>query len=370
MLLVIILLLIYLSLLAGLLAGLLLPGKPALNSRQPFVSIIVAARNEAAALPHCIKALTQQDYPHEKMEIILVDDRSTDNTWTIIQDYARRYPFIHTLQITGAPEWQSGKKSALQQAYTLAQGEFLFFTDADCRPPSTWISEILPLFTDDIGLVAGFSPQQAKTSPAWNGFLFMESLAAALVAAASIGLGRGVTCAGRNLAARASTLRDIAGYTRLPDTLSGDDDFLLQAVARQPRWQCRYSFSPRTHVPAAGPSNLRQYFRQKSRHLSAGKRFSWLQQTGYALYYAANYGLWLAAIAALWINAALVIPLVLKLAADWFVLTLFSKKLHSPFKLQNFLLWQALFPALHLAAAPRAFFSKLTWHDHKGTRHV
>jgi len=370
MLIVIILLLIYLSLLAGLLAGLLRPGKPALHSRQPFVSIIVAARNEAAALSLCINALTQQDYPRDKMEIILVDDRSTDNTWRIIQDYARRYPFIHPVQITATPDWQSGKKSALQQANTLTQGEFLFFTDADCRPPSTWISEMLPLFTENIGLVAGFSPQQGVSSPPWNGFLLMESLAAALVAAASIGLGRGVTCAGRNLAVRASTLRDLAGYTRLPATLSGDDDFLLQAVARQPRWQCRYSFSPRTHVPADGPPNLRQYFRQKSRHLSAGKQFSWSQQTGYALYYAANYSLWLAGILALWTDLSLLVPLCIKLAADWVLLTLFCYKLYTRFALRDFILWQALFPALHLAAAPRAFFSKLTWHDHTGNRHV
>lgn len=371
MLLAIILLLIYLCLLITLLVGVLLScNNTAAVSRLPMVSIIVAARNEAARLPACLDALVKQNYPHDKTEIIIADDRSADATGAIIKEYAQRYPFIRALQITATPDWQSSKKNALHLAWSQAQGEILFFTDADCLPSPAWIAGSLPLFTENTGLVAGFSPQQANTSPVWNGFLLMESLAAALVAAASIGLGRGVTCTGRNLAVRAQTMRDVAGYTNLPDTLSGDDDFLLQQVARHPYWQCRYSFRQTTHVLAAGPDNLKQYFRQKSRHLSAGKNFSLFQQSGYVLYYAANYGLWLAAIAGLWIDAALAIPLALKLAADWLALTLFSRKLQSLFKLRNFLLWQVLFPALHLAAAPQAFFNKLTWHDHAGNRHV
>ncbi|MCK5738181.1 glycosyltransferase, partial [bacterium] len=50
------------------------------NPAQPKVSIVVAARNEAAVLDDCLHALTIQDYPAEQLEIIIVDDRSTDGT--------------------------------------------------------------------------------------------------------------------------------------------------------------------------------------------------------------------------------------------------------------------------------------------------
>ena len=63
----------------------------------------------------------------------------------------------------------------------------MLFTDADCVPPRTWAKAMVSRFSKETGLVAGFSPQRAMGKKIWNGFLFLDSLAAAFVAAASIG---------------------------------------------------------------------------------------------------------------------------------------------------------------------------------------
>ena len=68
--------------------------KTELTAEQPFVSIIVAAHNEAKNIAVCLDSLLNQDYPEEKMEIIIVDDRSTDDTASIVKEYEQNYKFI------------------------------------------------------------------------------------------------------------------------------------------------------------------------------------------------------------------------------------------------------------------------------------
>src|SRR5262249_17617697 len=55
----------------------------------PFISVIVPARNEGSKIRRCLESLANQDYPH--YEIIAIDDRSTDDTGTIIRELAGRY---------------------------------------------------------------------------------------------------------------------------------------------------------------------------------------------------------------------------------------------------------------------------------------
>ena len=63
----------------------------AANSDDPFISIIVAAHNEEEYLDRCIKALVEQNYPKDKYEVIFINDRSTDQTQTIIDNWHKQY---------------------------------------------------------------------------------------------------------------------------------------------------------------------------------------------------------------------------------------------------------------------------------------
>ena len=99
------------------------------NFTAPKLSIIIAARNEAKTLPHALNTLTEQCYPY--LEVIIVNDRSTDNTGAIIDDFAARNPRIIPIHITELPELWLGKVHALHIASQRARGEWFLFTDAD-----------------------------------------------------------------------------------------------------------------------------------------------------------------------------------------------------------------------------------------------
>jgi len=95
----------------------------------PRVSIIFAARDEAEKLPAAIETMLDLDYPD--YEVIAVDDRSSDATGTILDDFARRDPRLRVVHISSLPPGWLGKPHALDLAARLATGRWLVFTDAD-----------------------------------------------------------------------------------------------------------------------------------------------------------------------------------------------------------------------------------------------
>lgn len=101
---------------------------------SPSVTVIVPARNEAEALPACLSSLLAQDYAN--LQILVVDDRSTDATGSIIDDLARENSSkLKAIHITELPKGWLGKTHAMalaaRHAIAVHQPEYLLFTDAD-----------------------------------------------------------------------------------------------------------------------------------------------------------------------------------------------------------------------------------------------
>ncbi len=91
----------------------------------PLLSVIVPARNEARNLPNLLESLTAVHYPGS-LELIVVDDNSTDETAVIAEAYGTK-----VVPLTELPEGWLGKPNACHRGATVAQGEWLLFTDAD-----------------------------------------------------------------------------------------------------------------------------------------------------------------------------------------------------------------------------------------------
>jgi glycosyltransferase involved in cell wall biosynthesis len=102
---------------------------PATPERWPRVSVLVAARNEGTTIEAALETLLAQDYPG--LEIILVDDRSSDETGGIVDRMAARDARIKALHVDELPDGWLGKVHALYRGVEIATGEWLLFTDAD-----------------------------------------------------------------------------------------------------------------------------------------------------------------------------------------------------------------------------------------------
>jgi GT2 family glycosyltransferase len=99
------------------------------DGRYPRVSILVAARNEAAKLPAALTSLLVQDYPN--YEVIMVNDRSQDKTPQILDRFDQEYDHLKVIHLSELPPGWLGKPHALTRAYRKARGQWLLFTDAD-----------------------------------------------------------------------------------------------------------------------------------------------------------------------------------------------------------------------------------------------
>ncbi len=113
---------------------------------EPSVSVIIPAYNCEQTIAPALEAISAQTY-NGPLEVIVVDDGSTDKTASVIQSF-KKVIYIH--------QDNTGPATARNQGAHLARGEILFFTDADCVPEPQWIEKMLkPLQEPQIGVVAG-----------------------------------------------------------------------------------------------------------------------------------------------------------------------------------------------------------------------
>jgi glycosyltransferase involved in cell wall biosynthesis len=104
---------------------------PAADADCPRVSVLFAARDEEAKLPGALATLVAVNYPG--LEIVAVDDRSTDATARILDEFAANHPQLRVVHVRELPASWLGKPHALQKAYEASSGEWLVFTDADVK---------------------------------------------------------------------------------------------------------------------------------------------------------------------------------------------------------------------------------------------
>jgi chlorobactene glucosyltransferase len=95
----------------------------------PRVSVLVPARNEENNIGRCVRSLLLQAYP--RLEILVLDDHSTDRTLNILRELQKEYPKLKVMQGQPLPGGWLGKHWACHQLFEASTGDFVLFTDAD-----------------------------------------------------------------------------------------------------------------------------------------------------------------------------------------------------------------------------------------------
>ncbi|NOZ03672.1 MAG: glycosyltransferase [FCB group bacterium] len=242
------------------------------NVREPVptVSVVIAARNEASNLPALLSDLEDQDYPSDKLEIIIVDDRSTDRSWSIIQDFSRRLPRLRGIQITEPSSVMAPKKWALTQGIEQSSGEIIVATDGDCRVPATWVTSMVKAFEPDTGIVVGFSAVNRSRDSFFTRYQQLDFLALMAANAGSLGWGKAWSGSGQNLAYRRDLFQAINGFEPAAKYHSGDDVYLVQAISNIAG--VVFNASPESFVVTAPMPSLRSYLNQRIRWASNSRR--------------------------------------------------------------------------------------------------
>lgn len=104
------------------------PGPP--DEALPALSMLIAAKDEESNVARCLRGLLRQEYP--RLQVIVINDRSSDKTGAIIDEFSRSDPRLTALHVTALPPGWFGKNHAMHVGVGQATGAYLCFSDADC----------------------------------------------------------------------------------------------------------------------------------------------------------------------------------------------------------------------------------------------
>jgi glycosyltransferase involved in cell wall biosynthesis len=236
------------------------------SSVSPPVSIVVAVRNEESNIIELLESLSNQNY--SDFEVIIVDDSSNDNTRKLAEEFCHTKANFHIVSAEPNILNWGPKKNALNTGIKLSSDEIIVTTDADCRPKPGWLKGIVREFKVDVGAVVGYSPLRFPTGIAGR-LKSLEALATGIISAAFIGIGRPFIATGRNFAYRRAVYMEIGGFGERGKAPAGDDDLLLQAIAKYEK--IVYSIDQDTIVPSyQEPGN---YIARKQRHFTVARHY-------------------------------------------------------------------------------------------------
>jgi len=238
------------------------------SNEEPLVSVVISARNEEAVINNLMNSLTKIKYPEEKYEVILIDDDSSDNTYSIMNNYAKKLSNWKVLKHKKNEASLKGKKGALTLGIQNSKGDIILTTDADCIVPPNWVKSMVSCFKEDVGMVLGHSPVE-KGKGFFNLLQRFDSLCEASAAAASTYFNKPCHSNGRNLSFRKRAFTEVGGYSNISQVGTGDDFFLSQLIRTSTKWRFVYNIDPNSFVftnsVPIGKEFLNQQLRRNSK---------------------------------------------------------------------------------------------------------
>jgi cellulose synthase/poly-beta-1,6-N-acetylglucosamine synthase-like glycosyltransferase len=238
---------------------------------NPFVSIVVAARDEATNLPILLDLLSNQNYPKDLYEIIIVNDRSIDSSASILKKKSEKLENLKIIEIDNCPSIWAGKKWALHNGIRNSGGEIIIQTDADCLMDKNWIINMVNPFKDrSIGFVSSLTPLLLNKNNIFKDLFLMDSIAQDIFSGYSIGKGLILSCNARSIAYRKSHFIDMKGYHKIKNIISGDDDLVLHKMVHNIGCRVRFIMHKDAAVYSKPPIGLLEFINQRMRYASKG----------------------------------------------------------------------------------------------------
>ncbi|MGA9118719.1 MAG: glycosyltransferase [Bacteroidota bacterium] len=324
---------------------------PTTNDFRPTVDIIIAARNEEKRIGACLDSIIRLTYEKHLLQVVVVDDRSTDETAAIVSRYAAAHPWIRLITALPESDHLRGKTNAVTQGIEATSGEILLFTDADCEVPEEWVDITVKHFADRAtGLVAGFTSLRGNSPfaevQALDWFVLFS------VASAMIRIGLPVTAVGTNLSVRRVAYESVGGYRAIPFSVT-EDYALFHAITHAGGYRAAMPRESGAMVVSHPCASWQELYRQKKRWFAGGKGMTpWM-----LLLFSIPYFLNLLLVVGLFIDpASILLPLGIKCGTD-FILCASSLTRFNRWKLlRSFLPFEAYFFFYVLAYPPIVLF--------------
>lgn len=197
-------------------------------SQQVFLSIILPARNEAENIAKCLQAVQNQDYPATLLEIIVIDDQSTDDTANIISTQFKNVKLLSMQHPDGS---NGSKKQALSKGIAVAKGKLIVCLDADCVPSSDkWLTTMVSCLIANRMLAVTGPVKYTSDATIWQNFQAIENAGMMVITGVGHQSAWFQMANGGNMCFYKSVFDAVNGFEGNAHLASGDDMFLFEKI--------------------------------------------------------------------------------------------------------------------------------------------
>jgi len=246
------------------------------NHYLPFISIIIAARNEEKNIGKCIQSIIAQTYPSDRFEIIITDDHSTDQTVSVVESFQKEnIRVLHLADFVFGQKLNSYKKKSIDTALQFAKGELIVTTDADCIAPKKWLETLAHFYKQKspvfVALPVNFGDSSTSDSlfkKLFKVFQSLDFLALQGITGAAVSKKIHAMCNGANLAYKKEVFFKVGGFEGIDKLASGDDMLLMQKIQAQYPEEIAFLKSKEVIVNTAPAETLKDFMNQRIRWAS------------------------------------------------------------------------------------------------------
>ncbi len=233
----------------------------------PYVSLLVAAKNEERVIGKLVESLLHIDYPKARYDLWIIDDYSTDKTPQILDDLAQRYPRLQVVH--RGPEALGGKSGALNLVWPKTQADILAVFDADAHVPGDLLRHVVPLFDPALGYAKVGAVQVRKAianarTNFWTRGQKAEMALDSYMQERRIAVGGIGELRGNGQFVRRSALAECGGWNE--ETITDDLDLTIQLHLQQ--WDIGLLFTPA--VEEEGVTSALSLWHQRNRWAEGG----------------------------------------------------------------------------------------------------
>lgn len=235
-------------------------------------TIIIPFRNEARHLPHLLESITRLNYPSEKIEIILIDDFSEDDSERICIQWRLKNEHLDTTLLKNLNLSNSPKKDAIGRAMPIAKFDWIITTDADCIVNKNWLLTLdnyIQTNPEASGPEMIVGAVMFRTKNNWfHHFQQLDLMSLQGVTIGSFGIGKPFMCNGANFAYSKNFFNKIGGFGGITEQASGDDVLLLQKAVNATKTGVHYLKHPNFIVETKPENDLYKLLMQRVRWAS------------------------------------------------------------------------------------------------------
>ena len=201
-------------------------------------------------------------------DLYIHDDNSTDNSFRILNEFPKPIN-VKVLSLPRDYSPNAHKKRAIRYGIENSMGDIIITTDADCIYSENWLSSMLNNIDDETGFISG-PVEFLDDDGMFSKLQKLEFAGLVITGAGLIGIGKPTICNAANIAYRKKAYEEVNGFYDQMDLSSGDDELLMQKIAKDTKYKVKFSLLTESIVKTSASKNINEFYHQRKRWASKG----------------------------------------------------------------------------------------------------